>query len=136
MTAFYVDTSIAGHAMLRQSVSAVAWFEGAAESHELVSSRLIRTELTRLARRELVPFAVRDEVLDFIGLLPVDHAVLLEAEAIVPHVRTLDAIHLGSALRSGIEDLIMVSHDARMLEVATQMGFTTLDPCGERVTRA
>ncbi len=129
MTAFYVDTSVAGHAMLRQSAPAVAWFEDAAEAHELVSSRLIKTELTRLARRELVPFAVRDEVLDFIGLIPVDHAVLMEAEAIVPHVRTLDAIHLGAALRSGIEGLIVASHDARMLEVATQMGFETVDPC-------
>jgi len=129
MTTFYVDTSVAGRAMLRHSPRAVKWFEDAAESDELVSSRLLKTELTRLARREEVPLAERDEVLDFIGVIPVDHAVLIEAEAIVPHVRTLDAIHLGTALRSGIEDLVIVSHDARMLEVAADLGLSTFDPC-------
>lgn len=44
-------------------------------------------------------------------------------------VRTLDAIHLGTALRSGIEDLVVVGPDARMLEVAVLMGFDTFDPC-------
>lgn len=129
MTTYYADTSVLGRVMLRHSSRAVRWFEDAAEAHELVSSRLLKTELTRLARREGVPFAERDEVLDFIGLIPMDHAVLTEAEAIVPHVRTLDAIHLGSALRSGIEDVVIVSHDARMLDVAEQMGLETLDPC-------
>ncbi|WP_249295849.1 type II toxin-antitoxin system VapC family toxin [Agrococcus sp. Marseille-Q4369] len=129
MTTFYLDTSVAGRAMLRHSPTAVAWFVDAAESDELVSSRLLKTELTRLARREGIPFAERDEVLDFVGVIPIDHAVLIEAEAIVPHVRALDAIHLGTALRSGIEDLVIVSHDARMLEVASQMGLATLDPC-------
>ena len=129
MTAYYVDTSIAGRAMLRHSPHVVDWFEDAAEAGELISSRILKTELTRLARREGIPFAERDEVLDYIGMIPMDHAVLNQAEAIVPHVRTLDAIHLGAALRSGIEDLIIVTHDVRMLDVAAQMGFATLDPC-------
>ena len=75
--------------------------------------------------------AERDEVLDFIALVPIDHAVLTEAEAIVPHLRTLDAIHVATALRSGVEDLVVVSHDARMLAVARQLGFTVSDPCAE-----
>lgn len=129
MTTCYVDTSIAGRAMLRHSPRAVDWFESAAESGALISSRILKTELTRLARRERVPFPERDLVLDYIGMIPIDHAVLMEAEAIVPHIRTLDAIHLGAALRSGIEDLVVVTHDARMMDVATQMGFATLDPC-------
>lgn len=129
MTAYYVDTSIAGRAMLRHSSRAVAWFEDAAESDQLVSSRLLKTELTRLARREGIPFTERDEVLDYVGIIPMDHAVLIEAEAIVPHLRTLDAVHLGSALRAGIEDVVIVTHDARMLDVAAQMGFSTFDPC-------
>lgn len=129
MTTFYVDTSIAGRAMLRHSPRAVSWFEDAAENDELLSSRLLKTELTRLARRERIPFSVRDEVLDFIDLIPMDHAVLTEAEAILAHVRTLDAIHLGAAMRAGSEDLVIVTHDLRMLDVAQQMGFTTFDPC-------
>lgn len=54
MTAYYIDTSIAGRAMLRHSQNAVCWFEDAAESGELISSRILKTELTRLARRERV----------------------------------------------------------------------------------
>lgn len=131
MTAYYVDTSVLGRVLLRHSSKAVAWFEDAAESEELISSRLSKTELTRLIRREDMSIAERDEVLDFVALVPIDHAVLTEAEAIVPHLRTLDSIHVATALRSGVEDLVVVSHDARMLAVARQLGFTVSDPCAE-----
>lgn len=129
MTVYYVDTSVLGRAVLRQPRSAVAWFESAVEAHDLISSRLLKTEMTRLVRREGMAITERDEVLDFIAMVPVDHAILTEAEAIVPHVRTLDAIHLATALRSGIEDLVIASHDRHMLDVAQQIGFTTFDPC-------
>lgn len=131
VTTYYVDTSVLGRVLLRHSPTAVAWFEDAAENDELVSSRLLKTELTRLIRRESLTMADRDELLDYVATIPLDHAVLTEAEAIVPHVRTLDAIHLASALRSGIEDIVVASHDGRMLEVARLMGFAVTDPCAE-----
>ena len=64
----------------------------------------------------------------YLDTIPLDHAVLQEAEAIVPHIRTLDAVHLGSALRSGLDDLTIVTHDHAMVAVATQIGFRVHDP--------
>lgn len=129
MTSYYVDTSVLGRVLLRESPAATKWFLDAAECGELLSSRLLRTELTRLIRRERLAISDRDEILDFVATVPLDHAVLTGAEAIVPHVRTLDAIHLASALRTGLEDLVIVTHDARMQEVAGLIGFDVFDPC-------
>lgn len=75
---------------------------------------------------------LRAEILDYIETVGVDHAVLQEAEAIVPHIRTLDAIHLASALRSGRPDLTIVTHDRVMKSVAEQIGFPVHDPVDER----
>lgn len=126
---FYIDTSVAGRILLGQSPAAARWFDDASLDAGLLTSRLTKTELTRLARRESIDFTERDKILDVLAFVPLDHAVAQEAEAIVPHVRTLDAIHLASALRAGIDGIVIVSHDSRMLEVATEIGFATFDPC-------
>jgi hypothetical protein len=62
-----------------------------------------------------LPVQRRDDVLDYLGFLPVSDAVLAEAEAIVPHIKTLDAIHLASVVRSGLAATI-VTHDATMTQ--------------------
>jgi uncharacterized protein len=98
------------------------------EGERVVFSRVLRTEITRVLRREGLPVADRDRVLDYVDTAALDHAVLQEAEAIIPHVRTLDAIHLASALRCGLEDLVIVTHDTTMKAVATAIGFRINDP--------
>ncbi len=130
MTAYYLDSSVAVRIVLGHSPEAAAWFDAITGSDDdrVLSSRLLRTELTRVLRREGLPLTDRDQVLDYLDTVPLDHAVLHEAEAIVPHIRTLDAVHLASALRSGLDDLTMVTHDRAMTGVATQIGFRVLDP--------
>lgn len=130
MTSFYLDTSVAVRILLGHSTSAAAWFDQATGNPDdsVLSSRLLRTELTRVLRREGLPVQLRDEILDYLATVGVDHAVLQEAEAIIPHIRTLHAIHLASALRSGIPDLTIVTHDRVMKSVAEQIGFPVLDP--------
>ncbi|GAA4905433.1 type II toxin-antitoxin system VapC family toxin [Tessaracoccus lubricantis] len=128
VTTYYLDTSVAVHVLMGAHRNASEWFDETVGEAELISSRLLRTELTRVLRRLNEPVTRRDHVLDFIGIIPLDHAVLQEAEAIVPHIRSLDAIHLASALRSGIEDIVVCTHDARMKEVAAELGLGTLDP--------
>lgn len=59
---------------------------------------------------------------------PVDHAVLHEAEAVVPHVKTLDAIHLGSDLLRGLDDFVICTHDRAMKHVAGLLGLEVHDP--------
>ncbi|MFC6705764.1 hypothetical protein [Flexivirga alba] len=43
-------------------------------------------------------------------------------------MKTVDAIHLASALQSGLEDLVIVSHGRNMSHVAQELGFEVFDP--------
>ncbi|MDO3648937.1 type II toxin-antitoxin system VapC family toxin [Nocardia mangyaensis] len=130
MRAYYLDTSVAIRIMLGHSVDAARWFDETTADREsrIVSSRLLRTEITRVLRREGLPVLDRSQIIDYIDVIPVDHAVLNEAEAIISRVETLDAIHLASALRSGLEDLTVVTHDKTMATVAGHLGFAVYDP--------
>ena len=56
--------------------------------------------------------------------------VLAAAEAIQTHVKTLDAIHLGSVIAAGL-DATIVSHDTAMIAAATWLGYPTFDPVTE-----
>ena len=132
MTTYYLDTSVALRALLGHSPAAATWIDqvSADEEHLLVSSRILRTELTRVLRREGLPLSRRDEVLDVLSLVPITDGVLAAAEAIEPHVKTLDAIHLGSVIAAGL-DATIVSHDTAMIAAATSLGYQTLDPVVE-----
>lgn len=132
VSGYYLDTSVAGRILLGHSPSALSWFAQAIDDGEmLVSSRLLRTELTRLLRREGLALDRRSEIVGRLGTIPVDHATLAAAEAIVPQVKTLDAIHLASAMQSGIDDLVIVSHDRNVSGVARELGFEVFDPVRE-----
>ncbi|MQY23157.1 type II toxin-antitoxin system VapC family toxin [Nocardia macrotermitis] len=130
MTDYYLDTSVAVRIILGHSPEAATWFDNAtaSRSDRVISSRLLRTEITRVLRREGLPVAARDQIIDYVHLVAVDHAVLNEAEAIISHIRTLDAIHLASALRCGLDELVIVTHDKNMTHVAEQLGFPIHDP--------
>ncbi|MCR6713463.1 MAG: PIN domain-containing protein [Demequina sp.] len=123
---YYLDTSVAVHAIDGEA-GATRWFDSATESAEVVSSRLLQTELTRYLRREGLPVGERAGVLDKTGMAVVDESVLALAESFTPHVKTLDAIHLATALAFG-SDTVMVSHDANVLRLAEELGLRTLDP--------
>ncbi|MBU3064189.1 type II toxin-antitoxin system VapC family toxin [Nocardia sp. NEAU-G5] len=125
MTDYYLDSSVAIRIILGHSPDAAAWFDEttANESDRVISSRLLRTEITRVLRREGLSVSDRDQIIDYVHLVPVDHAILNEAEAIISHVRTLDAIHLASALRCGLDELVVVTHDKNMGQVADHLGF-------------
>jgi predicted nucleic acid-binding protein len=97
----------------------------------LVSSELIRTELVRAmspggtAARQQVAL-----VLAALEQIPVTRAILDDAGALLPsrRLRSLDAIHLASALGLGDQLSALVTYDARMLELAGELGLTTASP--------
>lgn len=128
MTIYYLDTSVAVHAFQR-TPSAAAWFDAvtADPADQLVSSRILRTELTRYLHQEEVAVAERDTVIAHVALVELSEGILLNAEAIQPHLRTLDAIHLASALAVGAE-VVLASHDVRLREVSAALGLETFDP--------
>ena len=129
MTTYYMDTSVALRALLGHSPSAASWIDQttADDQHLVVSSHILRTELTRVLRREGLPVGRRDGVLDVLSLVPITDGVLAAAEAIETHITTLDAIHPGSVIATGL-DATIVSHDAAMLAAATSLGYPTHDP--------
>ena len=128
MTRYYLDTSVAVHA-LRGTVPAERWFDEVAANgvDEFVSSRILRTELTRVLRRDAAAVSGRDLIMAHVGTIPVSEAVLTTAESIADHVKTLDAIHLASALQVGSET-VLVTHDANLARVATNLGLHCHDP--------
>lgn len=130
MTYFYLDSSVAVRIVLGHSAPAAAWLDKATgdPAVSVISSRILQTELTRVLRREGLPVQRRDALLDYVGQLPISDALLAQAEAIIPHIKTLDAIHLASVVRSGL-DATVVSHDSTMLSVAAELGYATHDPC-------
>ena len=129
---YLLDSSVAVRILLGHSPAAATWFADAAADPdvELLASRLLRTEVTRVLRREGLPVSRRDEVVDYVGTIPISDAILAEAEAIVPHVKTLDAIHLASLLHTGL-DATIVTHDANMRAVAEVLGYPPVDPVAD-----
>ena len=129
---YLLDSSVAVRILLGHSPAAATRIADAAADPdvELLASRLLRTEVTRVLRREGLPVSRRDEVVDYVGTIPISDAILAEAEAIVPHVKTLDAIHLASLLHTGL-DATIVTHDANMRAVAEVLGYPTVDPVAD-----
>ncbi len=125
MTLYYVDTSVALH-VLAGHEAALSWFEDVAEHDELISSRLLQTEMTRVLRRDGRPVLDRYEVLNFIALVPINETVLNRAESIQSHIRTLDAIHLATAELIG--NVTVATHDKQMKAVAQDLAIRTVDP--------
>jgi len=132
LTTYYLDSSVALRVLLGHSTSAAEWLElvTGSPSSVFVSSRILNTELMRTLRREGQPLSLRYRVLEPLQTIPLTEGILAEAEAIVPHVKTLDAIHLASALACGL-DPIIVTHDAGMKATAEMMGLRTHDPVEE-----
>lgn len=95
-----------------------------------VSSTLLRTEAVR-AVRHLGPEALAAvrEGLRRIDLITIDDRILDAAGILEPRVlRTLDAIHLVTALAVGADLDAIVTYDTRMLEGAALIGVRTATP--------
>lgn len=123
----YVDSSVALRTILdapgRERVQ--AWLDTPGTTP--VSSRLLRTEIIRVLRRERRPTSDADPLLDRIGPLEISGETHTVAESIERHVKTLDALHLATALLIG-EPVTVATHDAMMASVAKHLGMSTVDP--------
>jgi predicted nucleic acid-binding protein len=97
-----------------------------------VASALIATEVPRAIRRVAPsPEAMERSrsVVESIHLLRIDEAVLTQAAGLEPPgLRTLDAIHLATAVGLGDELLAFVSYDLRLIEAARALELPVLSP--------
>jgi predicted nucleic acid-binding protein len=95
-----------------------------------VSSALLRTESLR-AVRHLGPdaLATAREGLRRVDLIGIDDRILDAAGTLEPKVlRTLDAIHLATAMAVGDDLDAIVTYDERMVEAARLVGLSTATP--------
>lgn len=96
----------------------------------LLSSALARTEVLRALLDEGEEGLSRGRVvLGRINLIRVNDRVLNAAGTLLPaELRSLDAIHLATALQLGDDVRQLVSYDDRMIAAARQLGMRTATP--------
>jgi predicted nucleic acid-binding protein len=95
-----------------------------------MSSRVSVVELLRgVRRRDLLAEPLARRVLTHVSLLRIGDGVLTTAARLdPPTVRSLDAIHVASALRLGDSLTAFVSYDGRQLEAAASVGVPVTSP--------
>jgi predicted nucleic acid-binding protein len=97
-----------------------------------ISSELARTEVLRALRRAgaTVPqFRRGQKTLRRIGLIPIDSRIVNDAAMLKPRaLRTLDALHLATALSVRTELAAVVTYDGRLSEAATEAKLSVWSP--------
>ncbi len=130
MSALYLDSSAFVKLVVAETESAALRAFLANHGARRVSSALLRTESLR-AVRHLGPDALATvrEGLRRVDLIGIDDRILDAAGTLEPQVlRTLDAIHLATAIAVGDDLEAIVTYDERMLAAASLLGLRTVTP--------
>ena len=102
------------------------------ENPAAVSSALAVTEVRRAIGRLSPRRSLSDRarlVLDGVALLEMELEILEKAASLLPaELRTLDAIHIASALSLGTDLLAFVSYDDRQRNAARKAGLPLVQP--------
>lgn len=126
----YLDTSAVVKLVVREHETASLRRE---LSHwpRRTSSSLLRVELMRAIKRAGLPRLVAPgrQHLGAISLIRMDDALLDRAAELDPaSLRSLDAIHLASALTLGTDLGVFMTYDDRLLQGAAALGLPTVSP--------
>lgn len=130
MTFLYLDTS----AVLKLFVDEV---ESAAlddflrrSQIPLVSSQLLRVEIARVLQRGGLPANAADDLLDAVSLLDIDEDVIWRSMQLTEDLRSLDAIHLASAMivHRPSAPVTVVTYGRRLGEAAMTQGLDVVAP--------
>jgi uncharacterized protein len=126
----YVDTSALVKLVVAESET-VALEHHLAHRAGLLCSALGATELIRACRRSLTKkqLAHVGDVLEAIVLIDVTPAILEAAAGLTPkELRTLDAIHLATALAVNDSSMDMITYDLTLARSAKAHGFVVHSP--------
>jgi uncharacterized protein len=95
-----------------------------------VSSALLAVEGVRACVRYGRPYAsAAREGLASVALLPLDEPLLAQAATLAPPtLRTLDALHLASALSIGTDLGVLLVYDTRLRQAAVDAGLPVASP--------
>lgn len=128
--AFYIDTSALAKLVVAETESELLRDWVTREQRDLTACDLVRTELQRAVRRVAPERAARARaVLDSITLTAVTTAIFEEAGRLDPIVlRSLDAIHLASALDLGDDLEGLITYDDRLATAAQANGVAVVTP--------
>jgi predicted nucleic acid-binding protein len=127
----YIDTSALVKLLFDEpeSTALTDWLTLKAEIPK-VSSDLSTVELLRTCQR--IDGSLADDarrLLDGVDLVPIDHAIIQQAAILVPReLRSLDAIHLASALSLNEDLTDFVAYDVRLCLAATEAGLRVVSP--------
>ena len=93
------------------------------------SSSLLGVEAHRVSQRLGVPGGVIDSFLSAVALVSLSETTMLTARTVgTPDLRTLDAIHLASALELGSDLEAMLTYDARLARACRSAGISVRAP--------
>ncbi|MDO5094582.1 MAG: type II toxin-antitoxin system VapC family toxin [Propionibacteriaceae bacterium] len=127
VTISYLDTSAAIKLLVREPESE-ALFQGLGQpGRRLVASWLLHTELHCAAGRNPTGISLEavSEVLDLVTLVDITRGDLLTAGTHAP-LRSNNALHLATALRLGVDELI--SYDKELVGAARNAGIHAVAP--------
>jgi predicted nucleic acid-binding protein len=132
----YLDTSALVKLVSAEPESA-ALLEALEEWPDTLSSALARVELHRALWRAHAPEVARrraEEVLSALVLVRLDDAVLRRASSFRdPQLRSLDALHLATALSIGDDPEAFVTYDARLAAAARRHRLHVAHPGVQRL---
>ncbi|NMX04505.1 type II toxin-antitoxin system VapC family toxin [Mobiluncus mulieris] len=127
---FYLDTSALVKALHQEaeSVAFAQWM--AANAQHCYTSDLTRVELLRVAGRLGAATRVQARaVLDALNLVAISPAICDTAGLLEPAtLRSLDAIHLATALQLGDDLEALVTYDLRLGQAAQMLAIPLLSP--------
>ena len=128
--ALYIDASAAMKLVVEEPES---WaLADALAGDQLISSEICQVELKRMLQRLGLDQGAKRlvrSVVEQIELLRLDDQILDRASEVGPtDLRTLDAIHLASALAIGRELDAVVTYDRRLAAAAEEAGFAVMSP--------
>ncbi|MGH2971844.1 MAG: type II toxin-antitoxin system VapC family toxin [Gaiellaceae bacterium] len=128
MSIAYLDTSAFVKTIVRepQSGRLASWLP---DWPRRASSELLRTEAVRAVRPHGLEAVQRARAeLAGVDLIPVDRMLLDVAADIDIDIRSLDAIHLASALALGSDLGVLVTYDERMIRAASELAIAVASP--------
>ena len=112
----YLDTSVVLLILLKQegASSAKAFFERLEPAERVLSSALLRIEVSRALHREGLPLDIAEEFFDGVETVDIHDAVVERACALTGELKSLDAIHLATAtlLDRPRDPVTVLTHDA------------------------
>lgn len=124
----YLDTSAAMKLVIIEKESApLKDYLHSLGIADIIASALLETELRRAAEANGATQAEASAVLSGVDLVEAPRALFREAGLLrAPGLRSLDALHLATALRNDAH--VLVSYDHRLVGAAALLGLPTASP--------